>query len=113
MEKKEKDMMVKIMGKVMQLGLSWYHQFFLAEMAIEQYDAKGTKTPEELAAIAMAKMPELCKRSKEHENKRIVLTSSARSLERLEEELHDSSGVPEKLLRGDVVKNVLDFILEE
>ena len=113
MEKEEKDMVAKLMGKVMQLGLSWYHQLFLAEMAIEQYDAKETKTQGELATIAMTRMPELCQRSKEHAKRRIVAISADRSLERLEEELHASAAVPEDLLLGDVIQNVLDFLLEE
>ena len=103
-------MMMKIMGRIMRLGLGWYHNSFLAVMAIEQYDAHGTKTIEELAKIAMEEMPQIGKESK---GKKIMPTSTAKSLERLEEELHDSSGVTEKLLRGDVVRNVLDFLLAE
>ena len=116
MNEKEQLMVAKIMEKVYDFHLSKYHYLFLSQMAIRRYEKSRKKKKEDIEKTAekiMQRMPELCKRTKGMEHKTIIQTSSEKSLQRLEEELCDSETVPEELLRGPVVQNVLEYLLNE
>ena len=116
MNEKEQMMVAKIMEKVYDFHLSKYHYLFLSQMAIRRYELSRKKKKEDIEKTAvkiMSRMPELCKKSQELKHKNIILTSAKKSLERLEEELCDSETVDEGLLRGPVVENVLEYLIEE
>lgn len=116
MNEKEQMAVAKIMERVYDFHLSKYHYLFLSQMAIRRNELKRKKKEEDIEKTAtkiMCRMDELCKKTKGLEHKRVIQTSSRKSLERLEEELCDSETVPEELLRGSVIENVLAYLLEE
>lgn len=88
----------------------------MAQLALRRYKVetkKKSETIDESARKVMARMPELCRKTKDLKHKRIIETSSAKSLAKLEEELCDSASIDEDLLRGDIITNVIDFLLQE
>lgn len=116
MNEKEQLTVAKIMEKVYDFHLSKYHYLFLSQMAIRKYELSRKKKNENLEKTAMKimnRMPELCKKTEGLKHKNVIQTSAGKSLQRLEEELCDSETVPEKLLRGPVVENVLEYLLED
>ena len=116
MNEKEQIVVAKIIEKVYDFHLSKYHYLFLSQMAIRRYELtrkKKTENIEKTAMKIMRRMPELCKKTEGLEHKNVIQTSAAKSLQRLEEELCDSETVPERLLRGPVVENVLEYLLED
>lgn len=98
-------------------GLSKYQELFLTQMALRQYEQKRKKKDESLEQTAgkiMKRMQGLCKKTKGLQHKKNVIERSPeRSLEQLWEELCDSSTVPEELLRGQVVENVMEYLLND
>ena len=117
MNEKEQLMVAAIMTKVSSFGLSKYQELFLTQMALRQYEQKKKKKEETLEKSAekvMKRMQSLCKRTKGLEHKRnIIERTPERSLDQIWEELCDSSTVPEELLRGQVVENVMKYLLED
>lgn len=115
MNEKEQIMVASIMTKVSSFGLSKYQELFLTQMALRQYEQRRKKKEESLEQTAgkiMKRMQGLCKKTKGLQHKRnIIERSPERSLEQLWEELCDSSTVPEELLRGQVVENVMEYLL--
>jgi hypothetical protein len=114
MNEKDEAKVVSIIAKVLDMGLSKYHTLFLTQMAIHRYKIKTKKKQESIKKTAqkiMSKMPELCKKSEGLKHKNIILTSASRTLERLEEELYDAN-IPEELLNGQILENVLEFLIE-
>ena len=109
MNEKDEAKVVSIIAKVLDMGLSKYHTLFLTQMAIRRYKIKTKKKQESIKKTAqkiMSKMPELCKKSEGLKHKNIILT-----LERLEEELYDAN-LSEELLNGQILENVLEFLIE-
>ena len=116
MNEREELLVGRIMNDVIGMGLSKYNSLFLAQLALRRYKVetkKKSETIDESARKVMARMPELCRKTKDLKHKRIIETSSAKSLAKLEEELCDSASIDEDLLRGDVITNVIDFLLQE
>ena len=117
MNEKEQIMVASIMTKVSSFGLSKYQELFLTQMALRQYEQKRKKKDESLEQTAgkiMKRMQGLCKKTKGLQHKKNVIERSPeRSLEQLWEELCDSSTVPEELLRGQVVENVMEYLLND
>lgn len=117
MNEKEQMKVAEIMTKVSSFGLSKYQEVFLTQMALRQYEQKRKKKEESLEKSAekvMSIMQSLCKKTKGLEHKRnIIERSPERSLDQIWEELCDSTTVPEELLRGSVVENVMAYLLED
>ena len=116
MNEKDQLMVAKITEKVYDFHLSKYHHLFLLQMAIRRYELKRKKRKEDIEKTAMKimkRMPELCKENEGLKHKNIIQTSAKKSLEKLEEELCDSENVEERLLRGPVIENVLEYLIEE
>ena len=114
MNEREELLVGRIMNDVIGWGLSKYNSLFLTQLALRRYKVgtkKKNETLEESARKVMSRMPELCRKTKDLNHKQIIETSSAKSLAKLEEELCDSS-IEEDLLRGDIITNVLDFLLK-
>ena len=110
MNEKDEAKVVSIIAKVLDMGLSKYHTLFLTQMAIRRYKIKTKKKQESIKKTAqkiMSKMPELCKKSEGLKHKNIILTET----ERLEEELYDAN-LSEELLNGQILENVLEFLIE-
>lgn len=117
MNEKEERMVAKIMGEVLDFELSKYQTLFLTQLAIRRYRVEKKKKKETLkesVTKVMERMPELCLATKGLEHKKnVVQTSYSKSLKKLEEELCDSHRISDKLLRGDVVENVLNYLINE
>ena len=117
MNEKEQMKVAEIMTKVSSFGLSKYQEVFLTQMALRQYEQKRKKKEESLEKSAekvMSIMQSLCKKTKGLEHKRnIIERSPERSRDQIWEELCDSTTVPEELLRGSVVENVMEYLLDE
>lgn len=114
MNEKEQLKVAQIMAKAFDFHLSKYHYLFLTQMAIRQYEMRCRKKEEPLEKTAekvMKKMPMLCKRTSGLENKHIIETSSKKSLARLEDELYECDALGDELLRGTVLKNIIDYLL--
>lgn len=114
MNEKEQLMVGKIIERVYDLQLSKYHYLFLSQMAIRRYELekkRKTESIEKTAMKIMKRMPEMCKKDEGLKHKNIIQTSSQKCLLRLEEELCDSRSVPEDLLAGPVVENVLQYLV--
>ena len=117
MNDSEMKMIARIMNQVLGWGLSRYNTVFLVELALRRKRAEETETETETieisAQVIMSQMQEICKNTEGLENKRVIETSSRKSLLRIEEELADSTTIKEELLRGNIIVNVLSFLLEE
>ena len=114
MNEKEQMKVAEIMTKVSSFGLSKYQEVFLTQMALRQYEQKKEESLEKSAEKVMSIMQSLCKKTKGLEHKRnIIERSPERSLDQIWEELCDSTTVPEELLRGSVVENVMEYLLED
>lgn len=115
MNEREELKVANIMSKVLDMKLSKYHTLFLTQMAIRRYK-KSMKGKQESIDKTMAKimrrMPSLCKETKGLEHKSIIETSSSKTREKLEEELSDAE-LPEELLNGELIENVLTYLLED
>ena len=112
---KEQIKVAEIIERVYDFHLSKYHYLFLSQMAIRRYELekKGkTESIEKTAMKIMKRMPEMCKKDEGLKHKNIIQTSSQKCLLRLEEELCDSRSVPEDLLAGPVIENVLQYLNE-
>ena len=106
MNEREELKVANIMAKVLDMGLSKYHTLFLTQMAIRRYK-KSMKGKEEsidktLDKI-MRRMQSLCKETKGLENK---------SRAKLEEELSDAN-LPDELLNGEILENVLEYLVKD
>lgn len=115
MNEREELKVANIMAKVLDMGLSKYHTLFLAQMAIRRYK-KSMKGKEEsidktLDKI-MRRMQGLCKETKGLENKIVIETSSNKSRAKLEEELSDAN-LPDELLNGEILENVLEYLVKD
>ena len=115
MNEREELKVASIISKVLDMKLSKYHTLFLTQMAIRRYkkQIKGKqesidKTMEKI----MRRMPSLCKETKGLEHKSVIETSSNKTREKLEEELSDAER-PEELLNGELIENVLTYLLED
>lgn len=116
MNEKEQLKVAQIMSKAFDFHLSKYHYLFITQMAIRIYNlkAKGKKeTIEKTAEKIMRKMPALCKKTDGLQNKQVILTSSAKSIARLEDELYECDTLGDELLRGEALKNILDYLIED
>lgn len=115
MNEREELKVANIMAKVLDMGLSKYHTLFLTQMAIRQYK-KSMKGKEEsidktLDKI-MRRMQSLCKETKGLENKIVIETSWNKSRAKLEEELSDAN-LPDELLNGEILENVLEYLVKD
>lgn len=115
MNEREELKVANIMAKVLDMGLSKYHTLFLTQMAIRRYK-KSMKGKEEsidktLDKI-MRRMQSLCKETKGLENKIVIETSSNKSRAKLEEELSDAN-LPDELLNGEILENVLEYLVKD
>ena len=117
MNEKEELLVGRIMNDVLGMGLSKYNTLFLSQLALRRYKVetkkKKSETLDESARKVMSRMPELCRKTKGLRHKQIIETSSSKSLSKLEEELCESLTIDEDLLRGDIITNVIDFLLKE
>ena len=115
-EKKEKTR-DKIITRVLELGISKYQSLYLTELAFRRYEIASKNKKESIQESAreiMKRMPELCRKTEGLQHKKnVVETSSVRALEELEAELGDSKTISDGLLRGDIVRNVLGYLLEK
>ena len=115
MNEREELKVANIMAKVLDMGLSKYHTLFLTRMAIRRYK-KSMKGKEEsidktLDKI-MRRMQSLCKETKGLENKIVIETSWNKSRAKLEEELSDAN-LPDELLNGEILENVLEYLVKD
>ena len=115
MNEREELKVANIMAKVLDMGLSKYHTLFLTQMAIRRYK-KSMKGKEEsidktLDKI-MRRMQSLCKETKGLENKIVIETSWNKSRAKLEEELSDAN-LPDELLNGEILENVLEYLVKD
>ena len=115
MNEREELKVANIMAKVLDMGLSKYHTLFLTQMAIRLYK-KSMKGKEEsidktLDKI-MRRMQSLCKETKGLENKIVIETSWNKSRAKLEEELSDAN-LPDELLNGEILENVLEYLVKD
>ena len=115
MNEREELKVANIMAKVLDMGLSKYHTLFLTQMAIRRYK-KSMKGKEEsidktLEKI-MRRMQSLCKETKGLENKIVIETSWNKSRAKLEEELSDAN-LPDELLNGEILENVLEYLVKD
>ena len=115
MNEREELKVASIIAKVLDMGLSKYHTLFLTQIAIRRYkkkmkgkDESVDKTLEKI----MRRMPSLCKETRGLENKVVVEISSKKSRENLEKELADAK-IPDELLNGELIENVLTYLLED
>ncbi len=116
MNEREQLKVAQIMNKAYDFHLSKYHYLFLTQMAIRQYELKvrGREEPiEKTAQKIMEKMPKLCEKTEGLKHKRIVETSSSKSIERLEFELYECDSLGDELLRGEALKNILSYLIED
>lgn len=116
-EKKEKTR-DKIITRVLELGISKYQSLYLTELAFRRYEIAASQNKkesiQESAREIMKRMPDLCRNTEGLQHKKnVVETSSVRALEELEAELGDSKTISDGLLRGDIVRNVLGYLLEK
>lgn len=102
-----------IMEEIMELHLSSYHTIFLANMILEQVEHPSKKI-NELAEVVMKIMPN------KYHKKRVIETSAKKSLEALEEELHDCTRLLEisdeenvDLFLGKAVKNIVLYFVNK
>ena len=115
MNEREELKVANIMAKVLDMGLSKYHTLFLTQMAIRRYK-KSMKGKEEsidktLDKI-MRRMQSLCKETKGLENKIVIEPSWNKSRAKLEEELSDAN-LPDELLNGEILENVLEYLVKD
>ena len=115
MNEREELKVANIMAKVLDMGLSKYHTLFLTQMAIRRYK-KSMKGKEEsidktLDKI-MRRMQSLFKETKGLENKIVIETSLNKSRDKLEEELYDAN-LPDELLNGEILENVLEYLVKD
>ncbi len=116
MNEREELLVGRIMNDVLSMGLSKYNTLFLAQLALRRYKVetkKKSETLDESARKVMSRMPELCRKTKGLRHKQIIETSSAKSLSKLEEELYESMTIEDDLLRGDIITNVINYLLKE
>ncbi len=116
MNEREELLVGRIMNDVLGMGLSKYNTLFLAQLALRRYKVetkKKSETLDESARKVMSRMPELCRKTKGLRHKQIIETSSAKSLSKLEEELYESMTIEDDLLRGDIITNVINYLLKE
>ena len=117
MNEKEEKMLASVMTKVLNFEISTYHTVFLTELAMRRYNVANKKKKEKLeesTTKTMKKMPDLCKKTEGLKDKKnVVETSAERSLEALESEPEGSQKISDKLLRGNIVENVLNYLLED
>ena len=115
MNEREELKVANIMAKVLDMGLSKYHTLFLTQMAIRRYK-KSMKGKEESIDKTLEKirrrMQSLCKETKGLENKIVIETSSNKSRAKLEEELSDAN-LPDELLNGEILENVLEYLVKD
>lgn len=115
MNEKEEILTTRIMSEVMDMQLSKYQSLFLYQLALRRYKIKKDKDEslDESICKVMKKMQELCKRTKGLEHKKnIVETSTEKCRRKLDEELSDAK-LDDNFFRGDVVINVIDYLIRE
>ena len=112
MNEKEKILTTRIMSEVMDMQLSKYQSLFLYQLALIRKKDKDESLDESICKV-MKKMQELCKRTKGLEHKKnIVETSTEKCRRKLDEELSDAK-LDDNFFRGDVVINVIDYLIRE
>ena len=115
MNEREELKVANIMAKVLDMGLSKYHTLFLTQMAIRRYK-KSMKGKEESIDKTLDKImrrrQSLCKETKGLENKIVIETSWNKSRAKLEEELSDAN-LPDELLNGEILENVLEYLVKD
>lgn len=116
MNEKDKKKMAAIMDKVLDFKMSKYQSVYLTHLAFRRYEVKKKKkkeSMEESATRTMKHMPEICSQTDGLKHKKnVVETAASKSLEKLEEELHESN-VKEELLRGDVIEDVVKYLIKD
>lgn len=116
MNEKEEILTTRIMSEVMDMQLSKYQSLFLYQLALRRYKIRKKDKDESLdesIGKVMKKMQELCKITKGLEHKKnIVETSTDKCRRKLDEELSDAK-LDDNFFRGDVVINVIDYLIRE
>lgn len=115
MNEREQLKIAQIMERAYDFHLSKYQYLFLTQMAIQMNELKYEERKENIEVIAAKvsnQMPSLCKADVRLRHKNIVPTGAARSIQNLEEELHVAD-ISDEMLRGDVLENVLDYLLDD
>ena len=101
------------MDKVLDFKMSKYQSVYLTHLAFRRYEVKKKESMEESATRTMKHMPEICSQTDGLKHKKnVVETAASKSLEKLEEELHESN-VKEELLMGDVIEDVVKYLIKD
>lgn len=111
--KERQELSNAVMLFILDLKLSKYHTIFLANMVLERIE-HPTKTIDRLVSDVMKIMPNKIK------NKQVVQTSTSKSIEQLEAELHDceelekiSENEGKDFFSGNIVKNVVTYYVSK